>query len=124
LKVQPSGYSTKASRPSVIVVGTSTVPLARITPEKTLPSPSRTAPQTAMCSSLAASSTTCGSVMNKPTMCGASSAASTASPPVSATFMPRPTRVTESTCSSRPPPMACAASTDAVIEIDIAGNCT
>ncbi len=57
-------------------------------------------------------------------MYGASRATIRASPPVSAMFMPRPTWVTSLTWASRPAPMACAASTEAVMEIDIAGKDT
>lgn len=124
LNAQATGTSTATMARIEMAVGAITVPLARITPEKTLAMPKMTELHSEICSRLCARSITSVFVVNHPMTARENSSAITTISPVTATFSHSPVRVMASSRSVLPEPMACAPRIDAVIAIDMAGNCT
>ncbi len=124
LNIHATGTSTAAIARMEMAVGAITVPLARITPENTLAMPKMTELHSEMCSRLCARFITCALVVNQPMTARENSNASTTSNPVMAMFSHSPVRVMASSLSVLPAPMACAPRIDAVMAIDMAGNCT
>jgi len=107
-----------------MAVGAITVPLERITPENTLAMPKMTELHSEICNRLWARPITSALVVNQPITAREKSKAITTSTPVMATLSQSPVRVMASSRSVLPAPMACAPRMDAVIAIDMAGNCT